>query len=104
MISRQSAKAIADAYREKYVLVSSGYGRQSKEVHYWGVLLYDFLYLNNFDEWFMLKVRGLYHGSNERVLQDHLMQLHTGSSLVDATPKWTPEQRSDLGQRLLRDL
>jgi hypothetical protein len=104
MISRQSAKAIADAYRAKYVFVSVNYRQQSKEVHYWADLLYDFLYLNNFADWFTMKVRGLYHGSKERVLQEYIMRLHTGGSLVDATPEWTPQQRSDLGQRLLRDL
>lgn len=102
MISRRSAKLIADAYKEVYIYLSTNrYG--NREVTYYRDNLYDFLYLNNFDGWFMNKMKKL-SGSDARALPEFVMRLHTGESITDATPEWTWPQRAALGKRLLHNL
>lgn len=103
MISRRSAKAIADAYAEAYVHVSSAGPGHSAKVTYYVDELYDFLFLNDFDGWFMNKFK-LLRSWNDRALPEFIMKLHTGESIVENTAKWSHEQRATLGQRLLREL
>jgi len=66
--------------------------------------LYDFLYERGWDAWFCNTVRKRGSGSNPRTIKDFIMSLHTGQSLVDATPDWTWKQRERLGQRYLEEL
>jgi len=66
-------------------------------------MLYDFLYVNNYDSWFMNAAHAL-HTDGDRSLIEFIMRLHTGETVVSATPGWSLSQRIQLGQRLLRDL
>jgi hypothetical protein len=65
--------------------------------------LYDFLYKNDYDSWFMNAAHAL-HTGDDRALKEFIMRLHTGETVALSTPEWTWLQRMQLGQRLLRDL
>ena len=102
MISRTSAKAIAEAYHQKFKGKRPGLrGRSIFVLHV--DALYDFLYVNNFDAWFLnaAKGKGPHHS---RQLLEFVQRLHTGQSLMGRTPEWSWKQRQALGQRLLGDL
>lgn len=106
MISRKSTKALADFYHVRFKdsrSVTTIYGN----VNYYYVLekdrLYDFLYNNDFDAWFINAAKSL-SKDNERGLKEFIMRLHTGETVVPATSNWDWEQRSKLGQRLIKDL
>lgn len=71
--------------------------------------LYDFLYEHNYPAWLCNMAASLYDSgetltSGTRKLKEFLMKLHTGESVSLATPQWTWEQRSSLGQQYLRNL
>jgi hypothetical protein len=65
--------------------------------------LYDFLYENDYDSWFMNAAQAL-HTGDDRALKEFIMRLHTGETVAISIPEWTLPQRIQLGQRLLRDL
>ena len=65
--------------------------------------LYDFLYVNSFDAWFLNAAKGK-SPHHRRQLLEFVQRLHTGESLISATPEWSWKQRQVLGQRLLGDL
>ncbi len=104
MISRESAKTIADAYHA--VFTSYRYSTSTRVSGSTFTLhrdsLYDFLYLHDFDGWIMNAIHGL--RSDKRALLEFVMRLHTGESLASGTPDWTWDARKSLGQRFLRDL
>jgi hypothetical protein len=99
--ARKAAKAIADAYYQKFTYYSAGSHYSSEGIY--KDSLYDFLYVNNFDGWLLNAIKAL-SSTYRRGLQDFLMRLHTGESVVKATPDWDWKQREALGQRLLREL
>ena len=102
MISRASTKAIAQAYNTCFSSYSrSSYGNQVFELHV--NALYDFLYVNNFEAWFLNAAKGKYP-HHQRQLLEFVLRIHTGESLVPATGDWSWKQRQALGQRLLADL
>lgn len=103
MISRASAKAIADAYHSSFTSWSHPYGsrRSSAQFKFHGDELYDFLYVNNFDAWFLNAAKGTYP-HHERQLREFIQKLHTGESV--AANDWSWKQRQSLGQRVLADL
>jgi hypothetical protein len=105
MLSRKTAKTLADLFHERFKgskTISTIKGPQ-KYFLLRRNELYDFLYERDYDAWFLNAAKGL--SSNvERALKNFVMRLHTGESVVKATQGWTWEQRSKLGQRLLRDL
>lgn len=101
MISRASTQKIADAYHQKFTGHRRGsHGNSVFELY--SDSLYDFLYVNNFDAWFLNAVKRL--ASGRRELIEFILRLHTGESVAAATVKWTSKQRQALGQRLLGDL
>ncbi len=106
MLKRQTAKTLAEIYHAVFqgshrVHTISGVWKDyyHLEVDY----LYDFLYEHEYDAWFLNAAKAL-HTSDDRALKEFIMRLHTGESVVSATPDWTWRQRAQLGQRLLRDL
>ena len=105
MISRKSAKAIAEAYHAHFTYYShsSSYSRARSEFHFSRDSLYDFLYENSFDAW-LLNLFGEIRFSDSRGLKEFIMRIHTGESLTSGTPSWNWPQRQTLGQRLLKDL
>jgi hypothetical protein len=104
MISRRTAKLIAEMYHKKftYVTFSHSYGRASSTTYVHSDALYDFLYIHEYAPWFCNLIKGLFHG--ERAVKDLVMKLHTGETQAKATPDWTWEQRQQLGQQYLKDL
>jgi hypothetical protein len=102
MISRQSTKLLANVYgglfRTKTKL--RAYERvwviDEKD-------LYDFFYENGYETWFLNLVERAAL-ERPRSLVEFIMKIHTGETLVPATPKWTQEQREKLGQRYLKDI
>lgn len=103
MISRKAAQAIAVAYREKFTHHSPATSYSTGTSTVYKESLYDFLYVNNFDGWFLNATKSLL-STYPRGLQELIMRLHTGESVAKATPDWDWKQREALGQRFLRDL
>jgi len=102
MISRASTKAIAEAYNTCFSSYSRGsFNSTVFELHV--NALYDFLYVNNFEAWFLNLAKGKYP-HHKRQLLEFVLRLHTGESLVTATDGWSWKQRQSFGQRLLADL
>jgi len=103
LIGRKSTMALADAYkkvfaREVYSTLARKHVVQLKKDE-----LYDFLYASEYDAWF-LQLAKTAHFFSPDVFRDFIMHLHTGDSIAPSTPTWTPEQRSQLGQQLLKKL
>ncbi len=75
MISRLSAKSIADAYYSHFT-----YQIREEVITYNRDALYDFLFVNNFDAWLLYAIKRIptYDG---RRLKEFIMQLHTGESV-----------------------
>jgi hypothetical protein len=101
MISRKSAKATADAYVEWFSF-SHFTGRNYQELVR-GERLDDFLFENNFPAWLLNAFKKLDRYPT-RPLQEFVMRLHTGESVVSVTTNWDWQQREKLGQQLLREL
>jgi hypothetical protein len=102
MISRRSTIAIADAYHAHFTSIFH-YSSSHSEFKYKREELYDFLFANNFDAWILNAFRGI-SMFTQRGLKDFIMKIHTGESLASGTPTWSWENRSVLGQRILKDL
>lgn len=103
MISRRATKGIAEAYFDAFTyLESRGPGRGARRRISLGVL-YDFLFENAFDSWFLNAAKGLSY-LDGRSLKEFLMCLHTGETVVPVTQSWTWKQREVLGQRILGEL
>lgn len=63
--------------------------------------LYDFLYEREYEAWFCNLSR---RPTSIRGLNEWFLQIHTGESLVSATPTWSWDQRRALGQQYLTQL
>jgi hypothetical protein len=98
MISRKSAKTIADTYHKHFTN-----GDRRPGFHYKRDSLYDFLYINNFEVW-LLNAFNSIPTYNDRGLKEFIMRIHTGESLVSATLNWNWQQRQNLGQCILKNL
>lgn len=94
MFSRRTTKTLAEVFQ---MMFRSRQGNLEKN------RLYDFLYERDYDTWFLNAMKKL-PSSHSRALKELVMRLHTGETVVSATPDWTWEQRSKLGQRLLKDI
>jgi hypothetical protein len=99
MLSRASALAIANSYSKRFTSKSSSSRSEPDKVHRDQV--YDFLFANEYEAWFCNLAKSQMH---VRAFKEFWMRIHTGESLTASTQSWSPEQRSKLGQRLLRDL
>jgi len=99
MISRKATKTIADAYGTHFS--TSGSRPNSSKVY--KDRLYDFLFINEFEAW-LLNAFDKVPSFSPRSLQEFIMKIHTGESLMTATPQWSWENRRELGQRILKDL
>lgn len=107
MISRKSAKLIAEAYESaftRYSLSTRNYARSSTyKYEFKREQLYDFLYENEYEAWFLNLIKGL-RVFEQREFKEFMMKVHTGESALAATKDWTWEARRMLGQRYLKDL
>jgi hypothetical protein len=95
MISRKTTMVIANAYTSKFSNTS-----YSSETIYRDKF-YDFLYEHEYEAWFCNMVKGIFY---IRDLQEWILQIHTGESLVGVTPNWPWDKRREFGQVYLRNL
>jgi hypothetical protein len=105
MLSRKTTKSLAEVYHAMFAGhydVTSVYGNTTNRFYSLEKdSLYDFLYEHDYDAWFLNAAKAL--PGKERDLKEFIMRLHTGEAVTSATPDWTWQQRSKLGQRLLKD-
>jgi hypothetical protein len=100
MISRKTAMSIASAYTSKFSYSSTSRHSVRKEEVY-TTRLYDWLYERDYEAWFCNSIRTI---SQIRTLKDFFLRIHTGESLVTATPAWSWEKRKALGSQHLEYL
>src|SRR5437762_912543 len=107
MISRSTAKRIATLF----ALSFRRYGSSQVAGRYVGYHesdaneIYDFLYENGFPAYLCNAARTAAPTyKTTRKVEDFIMQLHTGESLVPATKDWSWPEREQLGQEHLRSL
>jgi hypothetical protein len=106
MISRKSTIILADTYHKIFVSYDS-YLSLNKRVYrgnFNEARMYDYLFLRDYDSWFLNLIKTLKKYDHTRELKEFIMKLHTGESLFISTKDWTWEQRQKLGQRYIRDL
>lgn len=98
MISRLSAKSIADAYyinfTEDLGIGVIGFQRDA---------LFDFLFVNNFDNWLLNEIKEIPIGDGHR-LRNFIMQLHTGGSAIPTIKGMNIIDSKSVGQQILLDL
>ena len=109
MISRKAARAIAEVYERTFRKSHSQRRKSSYHgIHRYYTIdtspLYDFLFDNNYSAYFCNAAKKTYETTRTRRFKEFLMTLHTGESLVTATPDWSWENRQKLGQKYLHDL
>lgn len=105
MLSRETTRILAEVLHYRFkgsYRVNTPRGSKSLYKLYVDSL-YDFLYDNDYDAWFLNAAKNL-NKFSDRALKEFVMRLHTGETLAEATPDWSWEQRRNLGQRLLLDL
>ena len=102
MISRKTARLIAEVYEETFRRLH--YRARSRYYTINTSALYDFLFDNDYASYFCNLAKKTYESTRTRKFKEFLMQLHTGESLVAATPDWSWQQRQQLGQRYLHNL
>jgi hypothetical protein len=104
MIKRKTTKVLAELYEDKFTRrQSGGYYTAADPPEILKNEFYDFLYENDYPAWFCNQVKQ-FPFARKRCIKDWIMRLHTGETVLQATPDWTWEQREKLGQRYLRDL
>ena len=105
MISRKTARAIAEIYERTFRCLHRPSNRRGSRYYTIDTSrLYDFLFDNDHSAHFCNAAVKTCRRARPRELKEFLMKLHTGESLVTATPDWSWQQREKLGQRYLRDL
>lgn len=96
MISRKSAKLIGLIYTIHFQPPMNLGLRTSNKI------LYDFLYELDYEAWFLNIVVNWMKANLS--LENGIMKIHTGESIVSATKDWKWEKRRELGQSLLKKL
>jgi len=115
MISRKTTVTLSDAIVKIFSRAYDhpiGSGPVRRHVSLYEVKvdeLYDYLFENNYEAWFCNLAKTTKHRSEEynsatRELKELIMKLHTGEAIAHLTPKWTWEQRQQLGQKHLENL
>ena len=104
MISRKAARLIAEVYERTFRRPHRRVGRSFPYYTINKSRLYDFLFDNDHAAYFCNLAQRTYQSTSTRRFKEFLMKLHTGESLVKATPNWSWQQREKLGQRYLHDL
>jgi hypothetical protein len=104
MISRKSAKLIADIYGEHFKSYTSRniagemvYSLKESEIR-------DFFYENDYEPWFLSIMKGFIHSGIVTPIKRAIMGLHTGETQAPATSSWEESQRLEIGQNLLKKL
>jgi len=107
IISRSTSRLLAKIYRSFFTLKSrhrtSYSGQRDTYYEIDDDILYDFLYERDYATWF-LNIIEQQRFTYPRRLEEFIMKINTGESLLAGTATWTYEQREKLGQRYLKDL
>jgi hypothetical protein len=107
MISRTTARQISLLFALSFRQFGS-YSLRGRNVGYYEsipVAIYDFLYEHDFPAYLCNAARKAAPGSRTtRNIEDFIMKLHTGESLVAATSNWSWPDRERLGQEHLKNL
>jgi hypothetical protein len=106
VISRSTSKLLAEIYASVFDLKRRSQPTWAGVKSYYEIdndMLYDFLYERNYQTWF-LNVIERSRFRSPRTLEEFIMKINTGESLVAGTTAWTFPQREKLGQRYLQDL
>ncbi len=98
MISRLSAKSIADAYYSHFT-----YRNKEGVIIYNREALYDFLFVNNFDALFLNRIKN-FSIIEDRRLKEFIMQLHTGESVIAISNGLNLQESQFIGQEVLIEL
>lgn len=106
MISRKTALSLSKLYVQVFKKDAiTGYSFENGSfVVIDSGKLYDFLFSEEYEAWFLNFIRIASSTYDVRTLQDFIMKLHTGESLSSATKDWSWEERENLGQRYLQDM
>jgi hypothetical protein len=99
MISRNATLILAELITTQFKRRSEHGSRHIVNA----VKLYDWLYVCEYEPYFLNAARRL-ESHEARAITDLIMRLHTGESIQIATPKWSWEQRKQLGNRILVNL
>ena len=92
MISRKTTKTIAEIYQARFRSRNpQNYINESQ--------LYDFLYENNYDVWFLNASKKL--PNHRRILKDFIMGLHTGETISPKTPNFGQKILTNLAEDIL---
>jgi hypothetical protein len=107
IISRSTSRLLAKIYTSFFTLKSrhriSYSGQRDTYYEIDDDILYDFLYERDYATWF-LNIIEQQRFTYPRRLEEFIMKINTGESLLAGTASWTFEQREKLGQRYLKDL
>ena len=105
MISRKTAIIIAEVYEITFrIPYPSPYYPGARRYKIDTSNLYDFLFDNDHSSYFCNLAKKACPNAGTRGFKEFSMKLHTGESLVTATPQWSWQQRENLGPRYLRNL
>ena len=95
MLSRKTTMSLAEVYDAKFGGFKQDYTLRT--VYFLNTAaLYDFLYENDYDVWFMNAVKSLVGYEGE--LRGFIMGLHTGETIEPATSNWTCRKGLSLGR------
>src|SRR5687768_3498036 len=106
MISRKSAKLIADAFVQHFKS-PFGAGVFAVGPHVYKLQeeqAYNFLYENEYNASFIQVMRNHIYGGTTETLARAIMGIHTGETILNATRSLTVEARQQDAQTLLRKL
>ena len=102
MLSRSTTKTLAEVYHLKFTRYREPTPFRKREIIINASSFYDFLYVNDYEAWFLNAAKKLPH--REKALKEFIMRLHTGETVASLTKNLTCQERSELGQRVLRNL
>jgi hypothetical protein len=97
MISRKSARLIADAYATHFKTASSRNGVYTLERE----KINTFLYEQEYEYAFLRIMREVIQSDSHQRLAKAIMELHTGEAIASATRGSSDQQRQELGQTFL---
>lgn len=101
MLSRRTASALGDAYKEVFGFTDPSGDEWVSDDKVYNDKLYDFLFGNEYPTWFCNGVRML---DSPREVKEHFMRLHTGETQAEANPGMDLAARERLGQEYIRRL
>lgn len=107
MINRSTTKLLAEVYAEYFTLkMRHTYSISNRMITHYEIdcdILYDFLFERNYETWFLKVIEAIPFRS-PRSLEEFIMKVNTGESLIAGTRNWSYADREKLEQRYLKKL